>query len=78
MVAFCLAQSKIITMCCYNKIGAPIARFVDRLLCVPFDFYWIPQAIFLIILLSNAIYIYKNIKEYHDPILSGIFGDDIL
>ena len=78
IVVFCLDQSQRIKTWCFNLVGIRIVDFVNSLLCVNFDFYWIPQGIFLLILGSNLIYIYRNIKKYHDPILSGIFGDDIL
>ena len=78
IVVFCLDQSQRIKTWCFNLVGIRIVDFVNSLLCVNFDFYWIPEGIFLLILGSNLIYIYRNIKKYHDPILSGIFGDDIL
>lgn len=37
-------------------------------------FHWI----YGVLVLSSAVYVYKNIEKYHDPILSSLFSDDIL
>lgn len=36
------------------------------------------QIIYGLLVLSSIVYVGKNILKYHDPILSGIFSDDIL
>ena len=78
IVAFCLDKSKYITDFLFSTLGIRIISFVDSLLNVNINYYWFPQGIFLLILGSNLLYLYKNIKKYHDPILSSLFGDDIL
>ena len=78
IVAFCLDKSYYITELLFNLVGNRIVSFVDSLLCINVNFYLIPQIVFLLILASNIFYLIKNIKKYHDPILSSLFGDDIL
>jgi len=78
LFAFSLDQSKVIKEVSYHFLGAPIASFIESLLAVDVNFYWIPRLILIVILASNVIYIWKNVRKYHDPILSGIWGDDIL
>lgn len=41
---------------------------------IEIGFRWIYGVLFF----SSVVYIYKNIKKYHDPILSSLFNDDIL
>lgn len=36
------------------------------------------QFSYCLVVASNILYVYKNTKKYHDPILSGLFDDDIL
>ncbi len=79
IVMFCLNQSQVIKGWLYNTFAAPFMSWVDGWLYFDINYWWIPQIIFVGILFSNGLYIYKNVGKYHDPILSGWFsGEDIL
>lgn len=62
----------------YSYVANPVTGWVGTLTTLAIDFYVIPRFVFAVILCSNAFYVVKNITKYHDPILTGLFGDDIL
>lgn len=79
IVMFCLNQSQVLKNCVHTRCAVPFMNWVNSWLCFDVNYWWIPQIIFIGILLSNGLYIYKNVGKYHDPILSGWFsGEDIL
>lgn len=77
-MVFCVDRSQWITDWFNRKIGLPFMHLVSNTILYNFNFYMIPQILFGAILLSNVLYVVWNILKYHDPILSGLFGEDIL
>lgn len=71
---FCVDKSVYLTRIYRIYFGEPMIRWIS----LDIDYFVIPQAVFLLILFSNFIYVLKNIIKYHDPILSSLFGEDIL
>ncbi len=77
-IVFCLDKSKLLTDYFYTYVGQPLANWFEQWFLLDLNYYWFPQALFIILLLSNDIYAFVNIKKYHDPILSNFFSGDIL
>lgn len=75
---FCVDRSEWLMHSFYSYVANPVTGWVGTLTTFAIDFYVIPRFVFAVILCSNAFYVVKNITKYHDPILTGLFGDDIL
>lgn len=75
---FCIDKSHILTNAFNKYIGQPIMDWVSGWMAININYYVIPWTVFILLLLSNILYVFKNIKKYHDPILSSLFGGDIL
>lgn len=75
---FCVDRSEWLMNLFYSYVANPVTGWIGTLITFSVDFYVIPRFIFVVILCSNALYVIKNIIKYHDPILTGLFGDDIL
>ena len=75
---FCIDKSHILTSVFNKYIGQPIMDWISSWMAIDINYCIIPWGVFIVLLTSNILYIVKNIKKYHDPILSSLFGGDIL
>lgn len=75
---FCIDKSVWITSVLNRGVFNPVMECINGLTTFNINYFLIPQLLFLLILGSNILYIVKNIKKYHDPVLSRLFGENIL
>ena len=77
-VVFCVDHSIILTEWFQNSVGTYFMTLLQNTFMFKINVFNIFQLIFCVLLLSNMFYIIRNVKKYHDPVLSSLFEEDIL
>lgn len=76
LYVFCLSRSEILTIYIFNFVHFLVETTYNKFIVLDYDPFFALQFLYFVILSSNFILVFKNIKTFHDPILNSIFGFD--
>lgn len=77
-MVFCVDRSRFLTSWFNKTISEPLIHWFESWVTLNLNFFLLPRIIFIILFISNVVYVGWNIRKYHDPIISSLLDEDIL